>query len=115
VTHHSDRGVLVNFGVGGREGKDDDDDTKAVQSAVEACTPCKSAIEQIAELFVDGRKREARDGEVEQEALFEEIGRLKMELDWLKKSWSARLKTGARLWSWPIPISAYGGNASCWG
>ena len=36
-------------------------------------------------LFVDGRKRKARDGEVEKEALYEEIGRLKVELDWLKK------------------------------
>ena len=42
-------------------------------------------MEQLAELFVDGRKRKPRDGEVEKEALFEEIGRLKMELDWLKK------------------------------
>jgi hypothetical protein len=33
----------------------------------------------------DGRKRKPRDGEVEREALFEEIGRLKMELDWLQK------------------------------
>src|ERR1022692_980026 len=44
----------------------------------------KAAIEQMAELFVDGRKRKPRDGEVEKEALFE-IGRLKVELDWLKK------------------------------
>src|ERR1039458_10400583 len=41
----------------------------------------KAAIEQMAELFVDGRKRKPRDGEVEKEALFEEIGRLKVELD----------------------------------
>jgi transposase-like protein len=45
----------------------------------------KAAMEQLADLFVDGRKRKPRDGEVEKEALFEEIGRLKMELDWLKK------------------------------
>jgi transposase len=45
----------------------------------------KAAIEQMAELFIDGRKRKPRDGGVEKEALFEEIGRLKMELDWLKK------------------------------
>ena len=44
----------------------------------------KAAIEQMAELFVDGRKRKPRDGEVEKEALFEQIGRLKVELDWLK-------------------------------
>ncbi len=45
----------------------------------------KTAMEQLADLFVDGRKRKPRDGEVDPEALFEEIGRLKMELDWLKK------------------------------
>ena len=45
----------------------------------------KTAIEQMAELFTDGRKRKQRDGEVDREALFEEIGRLKMELDWVKK------------------------------
>ena len=45
----------------------------------------KTALEQMAEIFVDGRKRKARDGEVGKEALYEEIGRLKVELDWLKK------------------------------
>lgn len=74
----------------------------------------KAAIEQMAELFVDGRKRKPRDGEVEKEALFEEIGRLKMELDWLKKSWSTRLRTGARWWRWRVLISALGDSASCW-
>ncbi len=45
----------------------------------------KAAIGQLEELFIDGRKRKQPDGEVEKEALYEEIGRLKMELDWLKK------------------------------
>jgi transposase-like protein len=45
----------------------------------------KTALEQMADLFVDGRKRKGDDGDVEKEALFEEIGRLKVELDWLKK------------------------------
>jgi hypothetical protein len=35
-------------------------------------------------LFEDGRKRRQRD-EVSDDALFEQIGRLKMELEWLKK------------------------------
>ncbi len=37
------------------------------------------------ELFVDGRTRKTRDGEADNDALYEEIGRLKVELDWLKK------------------------------
>jgi transposase-like protein len=45
----------------------------------------KSALEQLPELFVDGRTRRARNGEAESDALYEEIGRLKVELDWLKK------------------------------
>jgi transposase-like protein len=45
----------------------------------------KAALEQLEEIFVDGRKRRARDSEVDQDALYEEIGRLKVELDWLKK------------------------------
>jgi transposase len=36
-------------------------------------------------LFVDGRTRKVRNGEAESDALYEEIGRLKVELDWLKK------------------------------
>jgi transposase-like protein len=45
----------------------------------------KAALEQLQELFVDGRTRKARDGEFDAEALYEQIGRLKMELEWVKK------------------------------
>ena len=45
----------------------------------------KVALEQMPELFVDGRKKETRGGEADNKALYEEIGRLKVELDWLKK------------------------------
>ncbi len=45
----------------------------------------KSALDQLPELFVDGRKGRSRNGEAESDALYEEIGRLKVELDWLKK------------------------------
>ena len=45
----------------------------------------KSALEQLPELFVDGRTRKGRSGEADSDALYEEIGRLKVELDWLKK------------------------------
>ena len=44
----------------------------------------KSAVEQLPELFVDGRTK-ARNSEADSNALYEEIGRLKVELDWLKK------------------------------
>jgi len=45
----------------------------------------KTALEQLAEIFVDGRKRKRRDEDSERDALYEQIGRLKVELDWLKK------------------------------
>ena len=45
----------------------------------------KSALDLLPELFVDGRTRKGPSGETDSDALYEEIGRLKMELDWLKK------------------------------
>jgi putative transposase len=45
----------------------------------------KQAVEHLQELFADGRRKKAVDGEAEKAALYEEIGRLKVELDWLKK------------------------------
>lgn len=45
----------------------------------------KSALEQLPELFVDGRTRKGRNEDADRDALYEEIGRLKVELDWLKK------------------------------
>jgi transposase-like protein len=37
-------------------------------------------------LFRDGRRREHEDGQALQAELFERIGRLNMEVEWLKKS-----------------------------
>ena len=45
----------------------------------------KAALEQLPELFVDGRSRKARSEDADKDALYEEIGRLKVELDWLQK------------------------------
>jgi putative transposase len=45
----------------------------------------KSALEKLPELFLDGRTRKGRNGEPDTDTLYEEIGRLKVELDWLKK------------------------------
>jgi transposase len=44
----------------------------------------KLALEQMSELFVDGR-RKSSPAQAESTALYEEIGRLKVELDWLPK------------------------------
>ena len=45
----------------------------------------KSAMTQLPELFVDGRTKKGAVVETGNDALYEEIGRLKVELDWLKK------------------------------
>jgi putative transposase len=39
----------------------------------------------VAELFEDGRSRKGTEEGATAEELYEQIGRLKMELDWLKK------------------------------
>ena len=45
----------------------------------------KRALEGMAGLFADGRRRGPEDGEALQARLYQEIGRLKVELDFLKK------------------------------
>ena len=45
----------------------------------------KRALEGLTGLFADGRRKVRQDGEAEAAQLYEEIGRLKMERDFLKK------------------------------
>jgi putative transposase len=45
----------------------------------------KALLAGLPEVFSEKRQRQVQDGEVEKARLYEEIGRLKMELDWLKK------------------------------
>ena len=45
----------------------------------------KQLIERAAELFEDGRSRKATDDGATIEELYEQIGRLKVENEWLKK------------------------------
>jgi len=45
----------------------------------------KTALDLLPEIFADGRSRKSRNEAVDEVALYEEIGRLKVELDWLKK------------------------------
>ncbi len=46
----------------------------------------KQLLEGAGELFEDGRLRRSSDDSAETSALYEQIGRLKVELDWLKKT-----------------------------
>ena len=45
----------------------------------------KRLWEGCAELFADGRQRRRDDQAPDEQELFEQIGRLKMEVEWLKK------------------------------
>lgn len=45
----------------------------------------KQGVEKFADLFQDGRGKRSRTDADLNERLYSEIGRLKMELDWLKK------------------------------
>lgn len=50
-------------------------------------SPWKRQLQQGSRaLFAGARAKEAQDQAVQQAKLYEEIGRLKMELDWLKKT-----------------------------
>ena len=45
----------------------------------------KQLLEQAAELFEDGRRKQREERAADEQELFEQIGRLKMEVEWLKK------------------------------
>ena len=45
----------------------------------------KALLSGLPEVFSEKRQRKEQDGEAEKARLYEEIGRLKMELDWLRK------------------------------
>ncbi len=45
----------------------------------------KQLLDQVAELFEDGRRKRAEEPQAPEPELYEQIGRLKMEVEWLKK------------------------------
>ena len=53
----------------------------------------KQLLEGVGELFEDGRRSRSSDDSAEVSTLYEQIGRLKVELDWLKKT-AARIDGG---------------------
>ncbi len=46
----------------------------------------KQLLEGVESLFRDGRRRQREPGQADQAELYEKIGRLDMEVEWLKKS-----------------------------
>src|SRR4051812_46099051 len=51
----------------------------------------KQLLDGVEDLFRDGRRREREEGEARQAELYEKIGRLNMEIEWLKKTRVANL------------------------
>jgi transposase len=45
----------------------------------------KLLLDQAAELFEDGRQKARDESAADEQQLYEQIGRLKMEVEWLKK------------------------------
>lgn len=45
----------------------------------------KQLLEESSDIFSNGRKQQAENVEEERDRLFSQIGRLKVEVDWLKK------------------------------
>jgi transposase-like protein len=50
----------------------------------------KEASERLPEVFARKADPDVEASKAREKELFEEIGRLKMELEWLKKSWGAQ-------------------------
>lgn len=49
----------------------------------------QALLERAEEVFADGRKRPKDDNDASEDELYAQIGRLKMELEWLKKKAAA--------------------------
>ena len=45
----------------------------------------KRALEGMTDLFADGRRKTEKDGQADQAELYQQIGQMKVELDFLKK------------------------------
>jgi transposase-like protein len=65
------------------------------------------------ELFTRGKKNKDQNaGQAKEAELFQQIGRLQMELEWLKKISAALMPVNSASWSiTTIPSSALAGNA----
>ena len=57
----------------------------------------KQLLDTAPELFEDGRRKRKEDRETNENELYEQIGRLKMEVDWLKKKLTTFAKHKCKL------------------
>ena len=66
-------------------------------------------------VFATNGERKQREQEAQEAELYEQIGRLKMELEWLKKSCPLRSGRGGQWSIASMRRSVYGGRANCSG
>ena len=74
----------------------------------------KQAVEGMSESLSDGRKRAVQEEKAHEAKLYQQIGQLQFELDWLKKIWGV-LIAGANWSNQATPICRSRGSATCWG
>jgi transposase-like protein len=76
----------------------------------------KQRLERASNLFARGKKTQAKDeSQAKESELFQQIGKLQMELEWLKKVSTALMPVSCANWSIVATlISRSLANASCW-
>jgi transposase-like protein len=72
----------------------------------------KQALEALPDGFSSRRARAAQDDETWQARLYQQIGQLKVELDWLKKSWRVHVSRDGHGLTRTTSRAACGGNVS---
>lgn len=75
----------------------------------------KQSLEGLPELLGDRRRERDKDGQTLIDNLYQQIGRQKVEWDWLKKIWPARRLSDVLSWTRITTPSAYADNANCSG
>ena len=79
-------------------------------------TQWKRALQEEApHLFSNRRRRQEKEEEALKSSLSQQIGQLKVELDWLKKSWRCQLTSSANGLRRIIRSSVCAGNVRCLG
>ena len=74
----------------------------------------KQALAGLPDVFGNGREQIRQQADTEKDELYKQIGQLKVELDFLKKSWPHRLRTSVDGSIPPIRGSAFNSSANCW-
>ena len=72
-------------------------------------------LTHVEELFGDKRRKTEKENEQLVEELYKQIGQLKVELDWVKKSWLTQFVRRWHWWSLLIRASASVARQTYWG